>query len=124
MVLMVRLFWVFFFLGFGLAVSAQDDPVLMRINGKEVLRSEFERSYNKGGTSVGAGRKALDAYVNKFIDFRLKIEAASSKENLLLRISSAIESKRAQPAARASSGICGFNRMWRVLIRSPRFSIN
>ena len=37
MVLMVRLFWVFFFLGFGLAVSAQDDPVLMRINGKEVL---------------------------------------------------------------------------------------
>ena len=76
MVLMVRLFWVFFFLGFGLAVSAQDDPVLMRINGKEVLRSEFERSYNKGGTSVGAGRKALDAYVNKFIDFRLKIEAA------------------------------------------------
>ena len=76
MVLMVRLFWVFFFLGFGFAVSAQDDPVLMRINGKEVLRSEFERSYNKGGTSVGAGRKALDAYVNKFIDFRLKIEAA------------------------------------------------
>jgi peptidyl-prolyl cis-trans isomerase SurA len=69
MVLMVRLFWVFFFLGFGLAVSAQDDPVLMRINGKEVLRSEFERSYNKGGTSVGAGRKALDVYVNKFIDF-------------------------------------------------------
>ena len=31
---MVRLFWVFFFLGFGLAVSAQDDPVLMRINGQ------------------------------------------------------------------------------------------
>ena len=49
---MVRLFWVFFFLGFGLAVSAQDDPVLMRINGKEVLRSEFERSYNKDGTSA------------------------------------------------------------------------
>ena len=73
---MVRLLWVFVFLGFGLAVSAQDDPVLMRINGKEVLRSEFERSYNKDGTSVGAGRKALDVYVNKFIDFRLKIEAA------------------------------------------------
>lgn len=57
MVLMVRLFWVFFFLGFGLAVSAQDDPVLMRINGKEVLRSEFERSYNKAvPLSVQAGR--------------------------------------------------------------------
>mgnify|MGYP006962767158 CR=1 FL=1 len=34
MVLMVRLLWVFVFLGFGLAVSAQDDPVLMRINGR------------------------------------------------------------------------------------------
>lgn len=73
---MVRLFWVFVFLGFGLSVSAQDDPVLMRINGKEVFRSEFEHSYNKDGASVGAGRKALDAYVNKFIDFRLKVEAA------------------------------------------------
>lgn len=31
---MVRLLWVFVFLGFGLAVSAQDDPVLMRIEWK------------------------------------------------------------------------------------------
>ena len=83
MVLMVRLFLLFFFLGLGLAVSAQDDPVLMRINGKEVLRSEFERSYNKGGTSVGAGRKALDAYVNKFIDFRLKIELPKLRDWIL-----------------------------------------
>ena len=78
---MVRLLWMFVFLGFGLSVSAQDDPVLMRINGKEVLRSEFERSYNKGGASVGAGRKALDAYVNKFIDFIGDRQAAGSSEN-------------------------------------------
>lgn len=76
MLLMVRLLLVFVFFGFGLTVSAQDDPVLMRINGKEVLRSEFEHSYNKNGVFVGTDRKALDAYVNKFIDFRLKIEAA------------------------------------------------
>ena len=76
MVLMIRLLLVFIFLGFGWAVSAQDDPVLMRINGKEVLRSEFERSYNKDSGAVGAGRRALEAYVNKFIDFRLKIDAA------------------------------------------------
>lgn len=73
---MIRLLLVFIFLGFGWAVSAQDDPVLMRINGKEVLRSEFERSYNKDSGAVGAGRRALEAYVNKFIDFRLKIDAA------------------------------------------------
>ena len=76
MVLMVRLLLVFVFLGFGLAVSAQDNPVLMRINGKEIYRSEFERSYNKSSFSVGTDRKSLEAYANKFIDFRLKIEAA------------------------------------------------
>lgn len=73
---MVRLLWVFVFLGFGWAVSAQADPVLMRINGREVLRSEFERSYNKEDASAGTSRKTLEAYLNKFIDFRLKIEAA------------------------------------------------
>ena len=76
MVLMVRLLLMLIFLGFGLAVAAQKDPVLMRINGKEVLRSEFERSYNKNGIRTGAGQRDLDAYVNKYIDFRLKIEAA------------------------------------------------
>ena len=34
------------FLWLGWNVFAQQDPVLMRINGKDVLRSEFEYSYN------------------------------------------------------------------------------
>lgn len=75
---MIRLFWMFILLGFGWAVSAQDDPVLMRVNGKEVLRSEFERSYYKKGVPADAGRKALDAYVSRFIDFKLKIEVAEA----------------------------------------------
>ena len=73
MVLMVRLLLVFVFLGFGLAVSAQDNPVLMRINGKEIYRSEFERSYNKSSFSVGTDRKSLEAYANKFIDFIISL---------------------------------------------------
>ena len=36
-------------------------------------------------------------------------DAASSKENFPLRISSAIESRRAIPAVKDSSGICGFS---------------
>lgn len=75
---MVRLFLLFVFLGLGGTVPAQEDPVLMRINGKEVLRSEFERGYKKERASAGASRKALDAYVNRFIDFKLKIEAAEA----------------------------------------------
>ena len=30
---------------FGISVFAQEDPVLMRVNGKDILRSEFEYSY-------------------------------------------------------------------------------
>lgn len=64
---MIRLLLVFIFLD-SMGCFGSDDPVLMRINGKEVLRSEFERSYNKDSGAVGAGRRALEAYVNKFID--------------------------------------------------------
>ena len=32
---------------FVVAVFAQEDPVLMRVNGREVLRSEFENAYRR-----------------------------------------------------------------------------
>ena len=38
------------FLLSGLAVIAQPDPVLMRINGKEVFRSEFEYACRQNGS--------------------------------------------------------------------------
>ena len=38
--LLVAWFWFF-----GISVFAQEDPVLMRVNGKDILRSEFEYSY-------------------------------------------------------------------------------
>ena len=34
------------FLGLSWSVFSQQDPVLMRIGGKDVLRSEFEYNYN------------------------------------------------------------------------------
>lgn len=49
----------------GLSVVAQQDPVLMRINGKAVSRSEFEAR-----TSV--------AHVDSFVNFKLKVAAAES----------------------------------------------
>lgn len=63
-----------FFAGNALA---QTDPVLVRIGGKEVLRSEFERSCLEAGIA-GTGRKGLDACLSRFIDTKLKVAAAEA----------------------------------------------
>ena len=42
----------------GLSAVAQQDPVLMRINGKDVTRSEFEYIYNKNN-SLNESQKRL-----------------------------------------------------------------
>lgn len=55
---------------------AQTDPVLMTINGKDVLRSEFEYSYNKNNTESVVDKKTLKEYVPLFVNYKLKVEAA------------------------------------------------
>ncbi|HJV77628.1 MAG TPA: peptidylprolyl isomerase [Paludibacter sp.] len=52
------------------------DPVLMTINGKPVLKSEFEYIYNKNNTNNSLDKKTLDEYVDLFINFKLKVEEA------------------------------------------------
>jgi len=52
------------------------DPVVMRINGKDVLRSEFEYNYNKNNTEGVIDKKTVDEYVDLFINYKLKVEAA------------------------------------------------
>ncbi len=37
--------------------KSNDDPVLMKINGKNITRSEFEYSYNKNNSVDGAVEK-------------------------------------------------------------------
>ena len=41
---------------FVVAVFAQEDPVLMRVNGREVLRSEFENAYRRYAERSNAQR--------------------------------------------------------------------
>ncbi|NDW18315.1 hypothetical protein D0T53_07110 [Dysgonomonas sp. 216] len=59
-------------------VSAQDnDPVLMKVNGHPVHKSEFEYLYKKNSASV---QQSLDEYLPLFIDYKLKIEEAKSQK--------------------------------------------
>ena len=52
------------------------DPTIMTINGKPVSRSEFEYSYNKNNADGVIDRKSVKDYVDLFINYKLKVEAA------------------------------------------------
>lgn len=61
----------------SLAVNAQvNDPVIMTVGGKPVLRSEFEYSYNKNNTDGVIDRKTVEEYVELFANYKLKVAAA------------------------------------------------
>ena len=58
--------------------SAQtaDDPTIMVVNGQAVPRSEFEYSYNKNNAEGVIDKKSIEEYVDLFINYKLKVEAA------------------------------------------------
>ena len=58
-------------------VKAQTtDPVIMTIAGVDVPRSEFEYSYNKNNTDGVIDKKTVGEYVDLFINYKLKVQAA------------------------------------------------
>ena len=60
---------------FVVAVFAQEDPVLMRVNGREVLRSEFENAYRRYAERSNAQLSPKE-YAALFAQSKLKVEAA------------------------------------------------
>ena len=58
------------------AAQAQNDPVIMTINGQPVTRSEFEYSYNKNNSEGVIDKKSVDEYVDLFVNYKLKVAAA------------------------------------------------
>lgn len=58
------------------AAMAQNDPVIMVINGEPVLRSEFEYSFNKNNSEGVIDKKSVEEYVDLFINYKLKVAAA------------------------------------------------
>ena len=56
--------------------QTENDPVIMTINGKPVLRSEFEYSFNKNNADGVIDKKNVKEYVDLFVNYKLKVEAA------------------------------------------------
>ncbi len=70
----------------AIAVAAQSaaqtasDPVVMKINGVPVTRSEFEYSYNKNNSEGVIDKKTVEEYVDLFVNYKLKVLAAESEK--------------------------------------------
>ncbi len=67
---------VWLLLGYAGILMAQQDPVVMRINGTDVRRSELEHARHSGFPSVRNHSGKPDAFVDSFVAFRLKVSAA------------------------------------------------
>lgn len=76
--LLVAWFWFF-----GISVFAQEDPVLMRVNGKDILRSEFEYSY-RHRTGNADAKLSPKEYAELFAQSKLKVEAAKLQDLIRL----------------------------------------
>ena len=63
-----------------LGVIAQNDEVLLTIDGKPVTKSEFEYIYKKNNSNVysEADKKSPKDYLELFIDFKLKVLEAEN----------------------------------------------
>ena len=60
----------------GMACAQVEDPVVMKVNGVPVTRSEFEYSYNKNNSAGVVDKKTVDEYVDMFVNYKLKVAAA------------------------------------------------
>ena len=56
--------------------QSQQDPVIMTVAGVDVPRSEFEYSYNKNNTDGVIDKKTVEEYVDLFVNYKLKVQAA------------------------------------------------
>ena len=64
----------------AVSASAQQDPVVMTVNGVDVPRSEFEYSFNKNNSDGVIDKKSVDEYVDLFVNYKLKVAAAMDEK--------------------------------------------
>lgn len=69
------LYLILFFVG-CIGANAQEDPIVMHVNGQPVPRSEFEYNYNKNNSDGVLDKKDVEEYAQLFINYKLKVLAA------------------------------------------------
>ena len=62
--------------GFVSSLSAQEDSIVMHINGIPVSKSEFEYNYNKNNNDGVLDKKTVEEYAQLYINYKLKVQAA------------------------------------------------
>ena len=61
------------------AQISSDDPVVIRIDGEPIYKSEFEYVYNKNNANA-VEKKSLDEYAELFVNYKLKVLDAKEKK--------------------------------------------
>ena len=61
-----------------LAYAAKNDPVVMKINGKEEKLSEFQYLYHKNSAQQ-IEKESLEQYLDRFVVYKLKVAQAESE---------------------------------------------
>lgn len=61
------------------SLAQNNNPVLMKIAGKDVSKSEFEYIWNKNNSNTTPDMKTLDEYVDLFVNFKLKVAEAETQ---------------------------------------------
>lgn len=75
---MKNLFVLIFIVLTGFGATAQDDPVIMTIDGKAITKSEFLQIYLKNNNDPKYDQASLDEYMLLFKKFKLKVAEAEA----------------------------------------------
>lgn len=57
---------------------AQNDPVIMTVNGQKIYKSEFLQSYLKNNDAPSYAKDTLELYAKRYSDFKLKVAEAEA----------------------------------------------
>ena len=73
---MKKVFLTIILLAGAMLSRAQEDQVLMTINGEPVMASEFLYIYEKNNQETSLERKTMEEYLDLFVNFKLKVTEA------------------------------------------------
>ena len=65
---------------FNFVLFAQEDPVVLTIDGEDIHASEFMYIYSKNNDAVSFDKDSLDNYMELFINYKLKVREAKEMQ--------------------------------------------